>query len=329
MREDLRKRRQAGLGASDSPIVILGEADVSLGSEVQMRTALDLYCDKVGTLDADTTAPDMERGHYCEAVPILKLQAEFPALRIARPVTEDDRWTFLREHPRLAFLFANLDGLEGERNPIEVKCPRTRKYRDIVRNGLRDSYIVQGQHQLACTGGEVCHFLVFSAELWEYRYFRLERDEALIAEIEDRDGAFWNDHVIARVPPVPAEWIQQAAVIPRKGAELVDCSALPAWQALAEEYRAAAVAADEATRRKKELEGSIQELMEASSVPAVRVGSLSLRIVESAGKRTLNKQLIRSYYPDVDLTKCERVGKASKGLRAYGPGLKGGEDDDD
>ena len=97
-------------------------------------------------------------------------------------------------HPSINLAGASPDGLVGDLGLIEVKCPETHTHLDTLiaannprRNPIQSKYHLQMQWQMACTGRQWCDFVSFDPrlepelQLWCQR---VERDEALIAELE-------------------------------------------------------------------------------------------------------------------------------------------------
>lgn len=78
---------------------------------------------------------------------------------------------------------------------VEVKCPQTHTHIDyILSNKLPDEYAPQVWAQLACTGEPWCDFVSFDPrsqfECDRLFFYRVERDEAKVAEVEDAARTF-------------------------------------------------------------------------------------------------------------------------------------------
>lgn len=97
-------------------------------------------------------------------------------------------------HPRIAMSGASPDGLVGEVGLVEFKCPNTATHIEtLIGQAVPAKYITQMQWQMACTGRQWCDFGSFDPRLPEdMRLFvrRVDRDEALIADLEARVSAF-------------------------------------------------------------------------------------------------------------------------------------------
>lgn len=91
-------------------------------------------------------------------------------------------------HPTIAWSGASPDGFVGDKGLIEIKCPNTATHIATLRGEpIADKYIKQMQWQMACTGTEWCDFASFDPRMpveMQLHVRRVERDDALIAEIE-------------------------------------------------------------------------------------------------------------------------------------------------
>lgn len=72
------------------------------------------------------------------------------------------------------------------------------------KDGIPAYYLTQVMHYLSVTGREFAWVAVqFDSDwLWEYREYRIERDDEDIAAIEDAVDTFWHDYVEKDVMPV-------------------------------------------------------------------------------------------------------------------------------
>ncbi len=109
-------------------------------------------------------------------------------------------------HKRLPFMFCNLDRVIIGQNKI-VECKSSTGF--MRQNwGLTGSdeapqhYILQVQHQLACTGYNDADIAAL-IDIDDYRTFPIARNEKIITMIETACERFWYDHVLADVPPPP------------------------------------------------------------------------------------------------------------------------------
>jgi putative phage-type endonuclease len=173
----------------------LGATDVATAAGVNpYGTPLELYLTKIGELDPDARVDDasrgrMERGHRMEDVALrwdFDINLE-PYERVNRTI-----W-----HPTIPFIFCHPD---ARRKPwtrtkrlIEVKTS-ARAWKEVPRH-----VEAQVQVQMAVTGATACEVLVQTFDGPPTRLV-VERDEELIAALEDVAVAFWA-RVQNRVPP--------------------------------------------------------------------------------------------------------------------------------
>lgn len=119
------------------------------------------------------------------------------------------------EHPRL-FAGASPDGLIGGDGMVEIKCPNSATHGNTLLTGaIDDKYVKQVQFQLACAGRAWCDFVSFDPRFPEPMRLwvkRIERDDALIAEIEQCAEAFLAevDETVARLREQYADALEAA-----------------------------------------------------------------------------------------------------------------------
>lgn len=100
-------------------------------------------------------------------------------------------------HPTIGDAGASPDGLVGDDGLLEIKCPETHTHIETLKSkSVPSKYITQMQWQLACTGRKYCDFVSFDPRMPESMrlfYKRVERDDALIAELEREVIIFLNE----------------------------------------------------------------------------------------------------------------------------------------
>lgn len=132
------------------------------------------------------TTAAMQHGIDCEP----EARNAYAFLHAPGPVVE----VGFVDHPRIAMAGASPDGLVGEDGLLEIKCPITATHIDtLTTEAVPARYMTQIQWQLASTGRAWCDFVSFDPRLPdELQLFvkRVDRDEALIAELEREVEAF-------------------------------------------------------------------------------------------------------------------------------------------
>lgn len=186
--DEQRGNRLAGLGASDSPI-IMGYSTY--------KTPYQLYLEKTGTISPDNEMTEQQYwGNALESA-ILNRFAEENNVKISFPDTV--------YHPKHPFIFANLDGwIESERAVVEAKCVNSfqRKEWDMAcSDGIPLIYLIQIAKQCAITDASRGYCAVLIGGM-EYKQFVYERDGALEELIIKSDIDFW-ESVQKKIEPEP------------------------------------------------------------------------------------------------------------------------------
>lgn len=191
-----------------------------------------------------------------------------PVVRVAyaevtsREVVDGD--THLR-NPRVQAMIANTDGtiLGDPRGPGVYEGKTTTIFsRSAWDDGVPLYYQAQVQHYMACTGytwGSVA--LYMAGERQPLRYYDIERNDAFIADIEQRVAAWWERHIVNGEEPEPdaSEQTREtiAALWPdAQPASVVDMG--DDWADLAEQLDQASIAIKVAETKKRELENKIK-----------------------------------------------------------------------
>lgn len=98
------------------------------------------------------------------------------------------------DHPRIAMTGASPDGLIGLSGLVEIKCPNTATHIEtVLGQAVPSKYITQMHWQMACTERTWCDFVSYDPRLPEHLSLyvgRVERDDALVAELEREVEAF-------------------------------------------------------------------------------------------------------------------------------------------
>ena len=101
--------------------------------------------------------------------------------------------TGFHKHPTLE-AGASPDGLVSADGLVEIKCPNSATMIEYLRTRqIPQKYILQMQWQMLCTGRGWCDFVAYDPRLGErlqLLIIRVERDPALIAEIESEVAQF-------------------------------------------------------------------------------------------------------------------------------------------
>lgn len=185
-----REARRQHIGSSEVAAV--------LGLDTY-RTPADVYYEKVHVTE-DTTSAAAEAGNWLQH-PLLQWASE----QLGLPIEED----VSRVDPLHGILSANHDALiVGKPLGMEAKTANITghnpaildQWGDEQTDEIPDAYLIQCQAQMLVSDLQ----LVWVPALIGGRgrcMFKVERDEDLIAKIRARCEAWWQQHIVARVPP--------------------------------------------------------------------------------------------------------------------------------
>ncbi|WP_426235788.1 lambda exonuclease family protein [Pararhizobium sp. DWP1-1-3] len=100
-------------------------------------------------------------------------------------------------HPNISDAGASPDGLIGDDGLVEIKCPNMATHIATLRGrSVPGQYITQMMWQMACTGRSYCDFVSYDPRMPESMrlfYKRVQRDDAMIAELEREVVIFLNE----------------------------------------------------------------------------------------------------------------------------------------
>lgn len=186
MRE-FHQRRQRVIGATDAPKILLLS---------RWGTPLSVYRDKVTTEEPKPPSLPAWLG--------LKLQSTVGELYTTATGTRLRAVNVQFHHPEHPFIGCHLDFRAWGNAKLLIEAKTRASTRGWGPDGSSEVPVeewVQGQHEMAVTGATECHFAVLFGHR-DFRVLRVLRDEAFIAGMIPKLVAFWNDHVLPRIPPV-------------------------------------------------------------------------------------------------------------------------------
>jgi len=173
-REQWLAVRRGGIGSSDAA------AAIGLSP---YKSPLELWLEKTGRKDG----PDLSGS---EAVfwgaTLEAIVANVYANRTGNKVR---RVNAVLQHPDHPFMLANLDRAVGADGVLEVKTAGGHSAQ-FWEDGVPEHYQCQVIHQLAVTGKAWADVAVLIGGQ-DFRIYRIERDEAQIADLIERESAFW------------------------------------------------------------------------------------------------------------------------------------------
>lgn len=228
--------RRTFIGGSDAA-AILGVSP--------WKTALQVYLQKRGETDENVREDDpelidlLETGKEMEAVIVNRLIRRFGVKVTKRSSPEKPNRYVDPEH---SFLASEVD-FEWEVTPaIAERFDLPRELVGTIQNGeakkvhqfataqfgeeeteeVPIQYAAQAAHGLGVTGRQLCMFAVQLGD--NLAIYWIKRDEEIIRPLRARLVAFWNDHVVAGVPPKPMDLPDVIRLLKRAKATEVEAS---------------------------------------------------------------------------------------------------------
>lgn len=185
--------RQHFIGGSDAAAV-LGVSP--------WKSRLDLYRQKTQAFDEPDVGDPMRqkvltRGKRLEPY-VLDLLREETGLTVAHVNRR-----FI--DPQHAFLACEIDAEAESGENIEIKTALYggKEWGEPDTDAVPVQYTAQAMHGLMITGALVCVFGVLIG-VDDFRIYQVRRDEEIIAALREKEVAFWQEHVLPRIPPPPS-----------------------------------------------------------------------------------------------------------------------------
>lgn len=130
-------------------------------------------------------------------------------------------------HKRLPFMLCNLDRvIIGQRKIVECKTSTAFLRQAWGMDGTDEAplhYILQVQHQLACTEYDDADIAAL-IDIDDYRTYPTPRNEKIIAKIEEACEKFWVENVLADVPPPPTNRGDLKLMFPTHNGNFIDAT---------------------------------------------------------------------------------------------------------
>ncbi len=133
--------------------------------------------------------PELERGHYIE--PVIRDLYEAKTGRDVRIVKE------MLRHPIHEYMVNHPDGKieETDNRPgagiFEAKCVNRFIMKRFKKEGIRDEYVLQVQQGLYVSGLQWGSYAILCLDPWEFAWFDVTRDSAIIDRLIEDTGIFW------------------------------------------------------------------------------------------------------------------------------------------
>ena len=180
----------------------LGSSDISALFGVDpWRNAHDVYLEKTGKLnDEDSDKNYLNAGNFFEEGVLTWAEQE-----LGKITSEENGEALFRK--AVGFPIAvHPDGIVDQTgNPVEAKTaglfgPLVEVWGDQHTDDLPDRIILQCHTHMLCVDKMVCHVPVFLGGRG-FVMFYVEWEDSIMDMIRDKSVEFWDDHVLADVPP--------------------------------------------------------------------------------------------------------------------------------
>lgn len=194
-REEWLNWRKKGIGGSD--------VSALLGLN-PWRSPLALYYDKVGENEDEEESIAMELGKELE--PFLRRKFEKWMLKNEGIAIEVEEEPFMMQHPEYEWALANIDGKfehpEKGLCGLELKTTNEFARADWDEDALPDYYYTQIQWYMGVTGLKTFYvgYLIGNRK---FDAKEVPRNDEVIEVILEKTKDFWNNHVLAKIPPAP------------------------------------------------------------------------------------------------------------------------------
>lgn len=180
------KYRKSGIGGSDAGAVC---------GLNPYRTAMQVYQDKVSEEIEEVDNEAMRQGREFEDY-VAKRFMEATGKKVRRA----NAMFYNEEYP---FMLADVDRMVvGENAGLECKTASpymADKWKD---GNIPLSYQIQCYHYMAVSNADAWYLAVVIYGR-EFKYYKIERDEAVIADLIQIEKAFWENHVMKQQIPDP------------------------------------------------------------------------------------------------------------------------------
>lgn len=285
--------RKQGIGAS--------EAATAIGIN-PYQSQLELWMIKTGRITAANDDPftspvnPMYWGNVLE--PIV---AEHYTRQTGRKVR---RVNAVLQHPDKdkSWMLANLDYAVVGCSDVQVlECKTAGEFgARLWKEGVPDYYQCQVQHQLAITGKQTADVAVLICGQ-EFRVYRIERDDELIAELIELEREFWS-YVETDTPP-PADGSEASAralraLYPKDYGKTIDLSNDPIMTEAFGELINVRSSLDSLTKQEATLKQFIQQSMEDASRAVFKHGTVSWK--KSKDTQTLDTTALLNDQPELE-----------------------------
>lgn len=180
------RQRKKGIGGSDAGAVC---------GLNPYTSPIQVYLDKTTEEINDIDNESMRQGRDLE---------EYVAQRFMEESGKKVRRSnMIYKNQKYPFMFANVDRLiVGENAGLECKTASAYSADKWKDDAIPPHYLIQCYHYMAVTNADAWYLAVVILGK-EFKYIRLERDEAMIQNLISIEQDFWENYVLKKVMPQP------------------------------------------------------------------------------------------------------------------------------
>lgn len=187
--EQLQQRKH-GIGGSDAAAI--------LGLN-RYKSPLDVYQDKLGLIEDRPQNESMYFGHLLE--PLIANEYE----KRCGKICEIDE--VMKHHQVYPWMLANIDRkIKDEKALLECKATSSSEgWGEPGTDEIPTEYLFQCAHYAAVCDVERVDIAVL-IRLSEFRVYTYHRNSNLEKRLIEREEEFWENHIMAQVPPIPSSF---------------------------------------------------------------------------------------------------------------------------
>ena len=272
----------------------LGSSDVAAAIGLNpYRTPVDVYAEKVGLTEPKAENEAMHFGHVLEEV----IAKEF-SRRTGRKVRRRRRTD---HHPEHTFLTCHIDrSVDGEQEIVECKNVGHYASGDWGEDGsdqVPDQYLAQTYHQMNILGWRKATIVaLFGGN--RLQIHPIQWDGRLAKLIEMNSVDFWNNHVVANVPPAPMNQDDVNVLWKFSGDEIIEADdeimhCLVTLKELREQSEGISEQEDNLRLQLKDLMRDRQAIVDREGTPLVTW--------KTHEAKHLDRKLLQAEHPEIDL----------------------------
>lgn len=219
------------------------------------------------------------------------------------------RCNFILQSEEMPYMLANVDRMiVGEKAGLEVKTAKSYSAHLWTEDSIPEMYELQIQHYMYVTGYEYWYVAVL-IDTSEFKWYKINRNEAVIEHIKSFAKDFWENHVLKQIPPpagnstTTSDYINDSfKAEPNSEVDILDA------EAPLEQYNYATEQAKYWEGKKDEAENQLKLLLDNHEIGFYKDYKISYKM--QAGRRSFDREKFNTDYPGV-YEVYQKVGKPS------------------